>query len=189
MNVLCVFPIYNYLDLAEASVLKGFLSVADKILETSIQGRNRLFLIAENDTARKLRQDVPKANFVKLSLDSDLDLLEISSCKDCYYVGDVEPKMDFSSTMLSKDVATLAEFEKYYPEYINSRFEYAMRQFNAVINFTLGKYSRFKVKNIPDSLIYGEYDIVTGKFNVYIGGHPNELIANEWKGKGLPYEA
>lgn len=189
MNILCLFPVYSYLDLAEATVLKGFLSTADKILETSALGRNRLFLIAENDTARKLKQDVPKAKYIKLSLDADLDLVEISSMKDCYYVGDVEPQMDLSSQTDGKDVTNIAEFEKYYPEYLKARLEYAMQQFNVVVNFTLGKYSRFRVKNIPDSIIYCEYDIVSGSFKVYIGGYYNEAMSTEWKGKGLPYEA
>ena len=97
MKVLGLFPMYSAVDLLEETAVAKFLKDADKLLDTSSKGGNRLFLVAENDTARKLKEDITSARYVQLTSKDDLDLVELSpSMSDCYFVGQVQPALDLS---------------------------------------------------------------------------------------------
>ena len=190
MNVLLVFPKYQYLALVEDSARNRFLNTCEKFVESCERGRHKLYLIAENDTARMLKEDLPYSRYITLTRSKDKELVEVcSSLSDCSYTDEECVGADYSiSTDTAKSVITsIEEFEKYYIDYLKMAYEALKQDMNVIVEFSMAKkYMRFSLKEVPKACIYYRYNIQTSKGELYMAGLPAaESLTETWRG-GIP---
>lgn len=187
MNVLMVFPKYEYLALLEGHAQEKFLSVCERLVDSCEEGKHKLYFIAENDTARKLKQDLPYARYISLTRDVDKDLVEIcSSLSDYFYTEEECQGTDYSVKTVDSNFSNLELFEKYFLNNMQVAYDGLIRSMNVVVEFSMAKkYMRFKVKEAPKSCIYYDFNVQTGDDMVYVAGVPNKDLTKIWRG-GIP---
>lgn len=188
MNVLLVFPKYQYLAMVEDSARNRFLNTCEKFVESCERGRHKLFFIAENDTARMLKEDLPYARYITLTRSKDKELVEVcSSLSDCYYTDDECVGADYSVTTIEAVITSVTEFEKYYTENIKAAYESLSHDMNVIVEFSMAKkYMRFSLKEVPKACIYYRYNVQTSKGELYMAGVPAaESLTESWRG-GIP---
>lgn len=189
MKILIVFPKYEALDMLEIGAVRRFLSFAEKLIDSCVAGRNTVFMLAENDTARRMKEDVPNAKFITFTNETLLGMLDLSpKFSDCDYTGEIKPLDNYSVRNIMPRITTVEQFEKFYTEVLEASYAASQEIFDLIIEFTMPKkYTHFKMKEIPKATIYYTYDIINSKPMVYLGGQPNEELTKQWKG-GIPHE-
>lgn len=189
MKILIVFPKYDSIELLEMGATKKFLSFAEKLIDSCAGGRNTLFFLAENDTARMMREDVPHAKFITFTQEDDLDVLSMSEkYKSCDYAGSIKPLANYGVIKSTTGFKSMQQFEDYYGRVLEESYARIPELMDVIVEFSMPKkYTLFKMKDIPKATIFYQYDIQDSTATVYLNGAPNEEITKLWKG-GIPRE-
>lgn len=189
MKILIVFPKYDSIELLEFGATKKFLSFAEKLIDSCTRGRNTLFFLAENDTARKMKEDVPKAKFITFTSELDLDLLGMSeTLSGCNYAGEIVPLENYGISRTPTQFTSLEQFEKYYTSHLEESYARSQELMDLIIEFSMAKkYTHFNMKEIPKATIFYRYDMQDSTAKVYLNGEYNEQLTQQWKG-GIPHE-
>ena len=188
MNVLMVFPKYDVLSLMDMSVVERFMHTCDRFVNSAVEGRHSIFMLAEDSTARMLKDDIPKAHYLSVTNEVDRDLVGLCpDLEDLVYPKDL--KVDtYAVGDTTQSFADLNAFEDYYLKNIQDGYEALQRNMNLVIEFVLpNKHMRFKSKKAPENCFYYRYDISKNEGMLYVGDSPNEELTEQWRG-GIPHE-
>lgn len=185
MNIAMLFPSYRLFLQAERSYVESAVDTIESCLK-AVPRQNLVYLFAEDTTARHVYKDIPRYNFIQLTLEEDLDsvsILENPILNECRWV---TPETKVNPYRMATDKLPKAPeytenyrnaFAVYYKKYLETSVESFMEYVDLIVEFVTDMRlykSPIKVP-VSENKMHLIIDLGSGTKKLYVSGQEIEM--------------
>ena len=180
MNVLITFPTLDKFSKIEEGRQKAAIQHLDNLIDKLVNNHHKIYFLAEDSMARALQEDVPKANYIRLTSEYDDDLVAMYESTQLYAIPKALTTVDYSDAPIDVDVSTEDKFYTYLKSCLQRGYTKLQTNMQLIVEFSMPKKDMTVFSaSIPQGAFYYKYDVLRMVSSFYAGGKECSVSIND----------